>query len=216
LIERHCSVKAYDTETATTTKGGVTVASTAVTSKNDNNNWEPIRDWLQMRMPSKKKKDRGDDDDDGDDEDSNDNDDDDDDNDENGMILRAAVLEARGRSGQTVLHVACERSVPIDIVEALLSIIDRYKNNMNTSTSTSTSTTNTNIVEYDLPRCTTIDGWLPLHYACNYQNDYDVVRRLVEAYPESKNIQDLKGRTTLHFSMREENMNRPEVVAYIK
>jgi ankyrin repeat protein len=37
----------------------------------------------------------------------------------------------------------------------------------------------------------------------------------VEAYPESKNIQDLKGRTPLHFSMREENMNRPEVVALL-
>ena len=128
-------------------------------------------------------------------------DNDDDDDDEKSMILRAAVLEARERSGQTVLHVACERSVPIDIVEILLSIVDKYKYKYD--------------IEYDIVRCSTIDGWLPLHYACNYPNNYEVVRRLVEAYPESKNRQDLKGRTPLHFSMREENMNRPEVVALL-
>ena len=165
-------------------------------NNNNNSNWEPIRDWLETMMPSPSKN--------TDDEDVivSDNDDDNDDDDEKSMILRAAVLEARERStGQTVLHVACERSVPIDIVEILLSIVDKYKYKYD--------------IEYDIVRCSTIDGWLPLHYACNYPNNYEVVRRLVEAYPESKNRQDLKGRTPLHFSMREENMNRPEVVALL-
>ena len=122
-------------------------------------------------------------------------------------LLRAAVLAARGRSGQTVLHAACERSVPLDILDLLLTIGEHYGTDPVPPGGT---------VFVPLPDCTTVDGWLPLHYACNYSNHAAVVRRLVEVSPASKMQQDLKGRTPLHFLMREENMNRPAVVALFR
>ena len=123
-------------------------------------------------------------------------------------LLRAAVLAARGRSGQTVLHAACERSVPLDILDLLLTIGEHY--------GTDPAAPPGGTVVVPLPDCTTVDGWLPLHYACNYPNHAAVVRRLVEVSPASKMQQDLKGRTPLHFLMREENMNRPAVVALFR
>jgi hypothetical protein len=143
LMDRYCSVNNNNNN-----------------NNSNNNNWEPIRDWLKTMMPKSKK--------------SNDNDhddlivsdDEDDEDDDNSMILRAAILEARERSGQTVLHVACERSVPIDIVDILLSIIDKYKYKYNMNASNNSGSIDNNNIddidhnEYDLVRCSTIYGFL--------------------------------------------------------
>ena len=146
------------------------------------NDWEPIREWLLSNMPPGE--------DDSLEPDPH--------RDSKDHLLRLAVIEARGESGETILHLACERSVPPDILELLLSV--KADNNSKDAED------GTSLAQY-----ATIDGWLPLHYACNYPNDYAVVKRLVEAFPEAKTHSDLKGRTPLHFAMREENMNRSEV-----
>ena len=169
------------------------------------NNWEPIREWLEamtttttitITMSPEETTPDGD----RDDLDEIKIEADDPHKEIRKRLLHAAVLEARGRSGQTILHIACERSVPIDVLELLLSVIE--PNSVGNKSSS-------------LALCSTIDGWLPLHYACNYPNEYAVVERLAEAFPEAKTHADLKGRTPLHFAMREENMNRPEVVALL-
>ena len=195
LLDLHCSVYPSDDE------------DNDAPPKAAGNNWEPIREWLEAMTTSTTiamtiSPEATTQDGDRDDLDEIQIEADDPHKETRERLLRAAVLEARGRSGQTVLHVACERSVPIDVLELLLSVIE--PNNVVG-----------NKISSSLALCSTIDGWLPLHYACNYPNEYAVVERLAEAFPEAKTHADLKGRTPLHFAMREENMNRPEVVALL-
>ncbi len=222
LLDRHCSVHP--------TGGGDTKHNNNNNNTNHPNDyssnhsktapfndWEPIREWLHaMTTPYYS----------GDENHGMDNDDLEEDpyhQETRHQMLKAAILEARGRSGETVLHVACERSVPLDILELLLSIYVSRKDDddYDDDDKEEEAPTSAKSLLYEhnsgrsLALCSTIDGWLPLHYACNYPNSYAVVERLVETFPEAKTHADLKGRTPLHFAMREENMNRPEVVALL-
>ena len=43
-------------------------------------------------------------------------------------------------------------------------------------------------------------GMLPLHYACFYYSDIEIVKRLIEIYPDAVNDKDEKGLTALHFA----------------
>ena len=205
LLDRHCSVSPSENEDYDCGEYEYSNHSKAVC-----NDWEPIRGWLEaMTTPFGKPLSSGESN-----EESNALVDDLEEHDPHKKaresLLRAAVLDARGKSGETVLHVACERSVPMDVLELLLSIevLEDEEEEQQTDTVLVTSGSS-------LALCSTIDGWLPLHYACNYPNEYSVVERLVEAFPDAKTHADLKGRTPLHFAMREENMNRPEVVALL-
>ncbi|VEU40414.1 unnamed protein product [Pseudo-nitzschia multistriata] len=193
LLDLHCPSTAYDGDAG-----------------HSGNDWEPIREWFRGLLPGDGGTPGGSTAAAGS---------------ENDRILRAAVLEGRGRSGQTVLHVACERSVPPDVLEAILSVAERAvaededrarrEQRRGSGSTEGGRSRSTNPLRRHPATCPTLESWLPLHYACNYPNDYAVVRRLVEAYPAAKTHADLKGRTPLHFAMREENMNRPQVVALL-
>jgi hypothetical protein len=210
LLDLHCSVYPSDDE------------DNDAPPKVARNDWEPIREWLEAMMTTTTTMSSGREQD-GDLDDLDEIENvivaDDPHKETKDRLLRAAVLEARGRSGQTVLHVACERSVPIDVLELLLSVVEPTSSvsgeNANLNVNVNINDNINNSGKSSLALCSTIDGWLPLHYACNYPNEHAVVERLAEAFPEAKTHADLKGRTPLHFAMREENMNRPEVVALL-
>ncbi len=212
LLDRHCSV--------TTSENDEKPASVydeyneySNHSKVAFNDWEPIREWLSaMTTPFGKPDDDVNHNEENSDMMVDDLEEHDPHKEARDNVLRAAILEARGRSGETVLHVACERSVPIDVLEILLGIEVPPQEQQPTSAKSLLYDNNSG---RSLALCSTIDGWLPLHYACNYPNEFSVVERLVETFPEAKTLADLKGRTPLHFAMREENMNRPEVVALL-
>ena len=206
LLDRHCSVypgETQDNHNHNNNNNNNDYSNHSKGGAAHSNDWQPIREWLHAMTTSY--------------------------NEDNGMddlpedphqetrnqMLQAAILDARGRSGETVLHVACERSVPLDILEMLLSIYVPSQDEDEEPPTSAKSLLYQNQSGKSLALCSTIDGWLPLHYACNYPNSYAVVERLVETFPEAKTHADLKGRTPLHFAMREENMNRPEVVALL-
>ena len=215
LLDIHCSVHSSKSENKATMVYDYETGDYEYSnhSKVVGNDWEPIREWLQAMMTPFGKPhniyNEGESQQNPSDELIDDLEEHDPHKEARDNLLRVAVLEARGRSGETVLHIACERSVPLDVLELLLSIEVSPNENEPRNKKDSVSSGKS------LATCATIDGWLPLHYACNYPNEYAVVERLVETFPEAKTHSDLKGRTPLHFAMREENMNRPQVVALL-
>lgn len=207
LLDRHCSIYPNGGKDKATAVYDYESGDYEYKNRGKSNDWEPIREWLQAMMTPFGKPRNIDNEEESEENPTHELIDDLEEHDPHkearDKILRAAVLDARGRSGETVLHIACERSVPFDVLQLLLSVEvpPSKKDGFHSAKSLAT--------------CATIDGWLPLHYACNYPNEFAVVERLVEIFPDAKTHADLKGRTPLHFAMREENMNRPQVVALL-
>lgn len=88
-----------------------------------------------------------------------------------------------GRDGWTALHHACNRRCPLpEVAEAL---IRAYPGAL--------------LKEED-------KGWLPLHYACRFKAPKDVVRLLLQLYPDkgraSVSKRDRLGRTPLFYAVR--------------
>lgn len=89
---------------------------------------------------------------------------------------RSSAATYQGQFMTTPLHILCKlQDPPPDIVE---SLVDCSREPLTWADS---------------------NGWLPLHHACA-NGDIEVLRILVEAYPESKVAQDRRGRTPLHFA----------------
>ena len=88
-----------------------------------------------------------------------------------------------GRDGWTALHHACNRRCPhADVVEALIraypdALLDEEEK-----------------------------GWTPLHYACRFKATKDVVRLLVQLFPDKGRVavsrKDRQGRTPLYYAVR--------------
>jgi hypothetical protein len=104
----------------------------------------------------------------------------------NAEEVRAAA-EQRGESGLTALHFAARHVPPLDVVDVLLSIA------------------------VDTVQWPDSFGWLPIHYACASGSDSEVIKALVEAYPESRTTVDRRGRTPLHFALGDKPAS-PDVV----
>ena len=102
-----------------------------------------------------------------------------------------AAAEQRDDAGKTALHFACQNSPPPDVIDVFLSIA-------------------VNIVQWP-----DSFGWLPIHYACAFGADTEVIKSLAEAFPESKTTVDRKGRTPLHFALGTSNSNSPAVVVLL-
>jgi hypothetical protein len=102
-----------------------------------------------------------------------------------------AAAEQRDDAGKTALHFACQNAPPPDVIDVFLSIA-------------------VDIVQW--PDSFT---WLPIHYACAYGADTQVIKSLAEAFPESKTTVDRKGRTPLHFALGTSNSNSPAVVVLL-
>lgn len=88
-----------------------------------------------------------------------------------------------GRDGWTALHHACNRRCPYpNVVDAL---IKAYPDAL--------------LVEEE-------KGWLPLHYACRFKAPTEVVRLLLNVYPEKGRLgvsrPDRKGRSPLYYAVR--------------
>ncbi len=47
----------------------------------------------------------------------------------------------------------------------------------------------------------TIDGWLPLHYAINYDVGSEVFYMIFNAYPKAAEVQDIEGSLPLHIAL---------------
>ena len=67
------------------------------------------------------------------------------------------------------------------------------------------SVSNGNCPEWQLSQMATVrmaseNGELPIHFACLYGANINVIRYLVEVYPESLSVQDNVGNTILHLA----------------
>jgi hypothetical protein len=102
-----------------------------------------------------------------------------------------AAAEQRDDAGKTALHFACQNAPPPDVIDVFLSIA------------------------VDIVQWGDSFGWLPIHYACAYGADTEVIKSLAQAYPESKTTVDRKGRTPLHFALGTSNSNSPVVVVLL-
>jgi Ankyrin repeats (3 copies) len=98
------------------------------------------------------------------------------------------AAEQLGESGLTALHFACRHVPPLDVIDVLLSVAAE------TTTQWPDSF-----------------GWLPIHYACASGSSSEVIKALVEAYPESKTTVDRRGRTPLHFALGDKPAS-PDIV----
>ena len=88
----------------------------------------------------------------------------------------AKVSVGGDHGGSTPLHIICESSPPIDIVEVLLQCA---------------------------PESLQVMGYndrVPLHYACA-KASAGVIKLLVKEFPDATHIQDADGRTPLHFAL---------------
>lgn len=98
------------------------------------------------------------------------------------------AAEQQGESGLTALHFACRHVPPLDVIDVLLSVA-----------------ADTTVQWPDS------FGWLPIHYACASGSSSEVIKALVEAYPESKTAVDRRGRTPLHFALGDKPAS-PDIV----
>lgn len=104
--------------------------------------------------------------------------------------VRAAVQQ-RGDFAMTAVHNACGKVPPLDIIDILLS------------------------VGRDTAEWPDSSGRLPLHLACYFSADPKVIKRLVDAYPESKTMVDGIGRTPLHCALSRANREDPISIAVV-
>lgn len=89
---------------------------------------------------------------------------------------RCAAAYIRGQANATPLHLMCKlNNPPADLIQ---DIVDAAP---------------------DVAGWTDSHGWLPLHHACANGASPDVLRCLLEAYPDGKITQDSLNRTPLHF-----------------
>lgn len=89
---------------------------------------------------------------------------------------RQAAADIRGAGDATCLHIVCKyHNPPEDVVQALIE------------------------AAFDTVQWTDSHGWLPLHHACANGASPEVIKMLVDAYPEGRVTQDQQNRTPLHF-----------------
>ena len=89
---------------------------------------------------------------------------------------RRQAAYIRGQANATPLHLMCKlNNPPADLIQ---DIVDAAP---------------------DVAGWTDSHGWLPLHHACANGASPDVLRLLIEAYPNGKITQDSLNRTPLHF-----------------
>lgn len=89
---------------------------------------------------------------------------------------RQAAAYIRGTADATPLHLMCKlHHPPVDVISAIVEAAP------------------------DIVSWTDSHGWLPLHHACANGANPDVMKILVEKYPQGKVAQDNQRRTPLHF-----------------
>jgi Ankyrin repeats (3 copies)/Ion transport protein/Ankyrin repeats (many copies) len=97
---------------------------------------------------------------------------------------RQAAADVRGVGDATCLHIVCKlHNPPEDVVQALVEAAE------------------------DTVQWTDAHGWLPLHHACANGASPEVIKILIDAYPEGKITQDQQSRTPLHFYATRNNDN---------
>lgn len=97
---------------------------------------------------------------------------------------RRAAAFFRGQNDATPLHLICKlHNPPDDIVQALVEAAP------------------------DTTAWTDTHGWLPLHHACANGASPEVIKLLIDAFPEGKLQQDNQKRTPLHFYSTRNNDN---------
>jgi len=90
---------------------------------------------------------------------------------------RLAAADVRGVGDATCLHLVCKlHNPPEDVVHALLEAAPDT-----------------------LPQWTDSHGWLPLHHACANGASPEVLKLVIDAFPDGRLAQDQQGRTPLHF-----------------
>jgi len=101
---------------------------------------------------------------------------------------RAAAAYIRGNGEVTSLHLMCKlNDPPSDLVGDIIDAAPEVASFADTH------------------------GWLPLHHACANGASTEVLEILINAYPESKLIQDNQNRTPLHFYATR-NTDNPEIM----
>ena len=97
---------------------------------------------------------------------------------------RRAAAFFRGQNDATPLHLICKlHNPPDDIVQALVEAAP------------------------DTTAWTDTHGWLPLHHACANGASPEVIKLLIDAFPDGKIQQDNQKRTPLHFYATRNNDN---------
>ena len=89
---------------------------------------------------------------------------------------RHTACVQQGMSNTTPLHLLYQsKPVPFDIIETVIECANE-------------------VVSWE-----DVNGWLPLHYACAKGASIDVIKALLQIYPEGSRIRDQRLRTPLHF-----------------
>lgn len=89
---------------------------------------------------------------------------------------RQAAAYIRGTADATPLHLMCKlHHPPIDVITDIVQAAP------------------------EIVSCTDAHGWLPLHHACANGVTPDVMKALIDVYPQGKVAQDNQRRTPLHF-----------------
>jgi ankyrin repeat protein len=102
---------------------------------------------------------------------------------------RRAAAYVRGQADATSLHLACKlHNPPVEVVAALVE------------------------AAHDTAGWADVHGWLPLHHACANGASPEVLKILIDAYPQGKVAQDDQGRTPLHFYVTRSSDNVANMV----
>jgi len=89
---------------------------------------------------------------------------------------RRSAAYVRGQADATCLHLMCKvPNPPEDVIQAVVEAAE------------------------DVASWADSQGWLPLHHACAYGASPEVLKILIDAYPDGKLRQDKQQRTPLHF-----------------
>ena len=103
--------------------------------------------------------------------------------------VRGQAACSRGRGDLSPLHLLCKLGYPpTDVIQAFVEAAG------------------------EVASWADVHGWLPLHYACGYGASTEVLQSLIDAFPESKLVQDNENRTPLHFYVSRK-ADSPTVIA---
>jgi hypothetical protein len=97
------------------------------------------------------------------------------------------ATESRDDANKNCMHFLCQNNPPLDIVLWLIQIAP------------------------ELLQIPDSFSWLPLMYSTAYSCEFETIKTLAEAFPESKTMVDRRGRTALHFALGS-NVASPELV----
>ncbi|KAL7551089.1 hypothetical protein ACHAWF_014307 [Thalassiosira exigua] len=131
------------------------------------------------------------------------------------------AMELRGEFDTTALHVACRNRPPADVVEVMLMAAPDMIFWADSFGWLPLPNMDAHSLLVNVHRCFDCVTFLrsliqiiQMHYACANGTEIEVVKLLLDAYPDSKLTTDKRGRTPLHFALG--NVENPPTSELVK